>query len=124
MATLKVNGSTGEEVAKEVFWLAWQACGFPMGMGVFQDNPTATKEDVWKNITDMGDYPVPTSIKGEAYADYVFGRMLKLRITYGDDFITISDTPPARAYQSWCPTYPRFLDLLNAAAKILKCSLE
>lgn len=36
---------TGEQVAKRIFWLAWQACGGPFGMGILQNHPGANEDD-------------------------------------------------------------------------------
>ena len=42
---------------KRCFWLAWQACGGPFNMGVLQDKPTATEDDVFNNVADEWDIP-------------------------------------------------------------------
>ena len=74
---VKIKNAKPEEVMKEAFWLAWNACGGPLGMGFLQNKPDATKENIWDNVTVSGDYPMPIN-RGEVYGDYVFGRMMKL----------------------------------------------
>ena len=99
------NKSEVEKVLQEALWLAWQAAGHPMGMGVLQDNPIATRDDVWKNATGRGDYAMATSREGDLHADYVFGRMLKLSLRYDDTRIVVPEQKPTRDYQSWCGEY-------------------
>ena len=84
---IKVNGTvTAEQFAKRAFYLAWQACGGPMGMGVFRDHgPGMTEEQVVSRAVNAGDYggPLPgvTNRAGEIYGDYVFGRMSRWKKT-------------------------------------------
>jgi hypothetical protein len=113
----KVIGASGEAVAKRAFWLAWQACGGPLGMGFLQDNPDATEEDVWANVQSYGDYPAtPARGAGEVYGDYVFGRMMKLGLRFSTDTVG-TDYPdePTPDYQGWCIKYPTHEDLIEAA---------
>ena len=81
---MRIQTKNPEAAVKRAFWLAWQACGGPLGMGVFQDHPDATEDDVWQNVGCQADYPGSTreSRPGEAYGDYVFGRMMKLSIDW------------------------------------------
>ena len=78
-------------LAKEIFWLAWQACGGPLGMGVLQDRGGITKEDVWQNVSISGDYPVSRNKSDSPYADYVFGRMMKFGLKIADGCLDIPD---------------------------------
>ena len=105
-----------EEVVKEACWLAWNACGSPQGMGFFRSKPTASKDDVWNNIQTAGDYPGrgPNAQKS-VHADYVFGRMMKLRLEWDEDGIEIPNTEPQMNYQSWCCVYPTYEALIQAA---------
>ena len=121
---VKVNDA--ETVVKRMFFLAWMACGSPMGMGIFQDRPTSTEEDVWNNVCNAGDYFGMRQKKenGEAYGDYVFGRMMKLRIKYTKDTIDIREDEPDCEYQSWCRFYPTYEALLDAALKELEITAE
>lgn len=111
------NKQQVESVLKEALWLAYCSAGHPVGMGIYQSNPTATKEDVWKNATGIGDYPVATSREGMLYADYVFGRMMKLRINYGKKTIEVPDRELRWDYQAWSRTYKTYADLIDAAEK-------
>ena len=105
-----------EAVVKEMYWLAWQACGGPVGMGVLQENPGADRDAVWGNVRSRGDYPgLAMSGPGMAVGDYVFGRMMKLRLGYGGDWIDLPDRTPTRDYQSWCGEYPTYEALYDAA---------
>ncbi len=111
------NKTEVESVLKEVLWLAWNAAGGPAGMGFLQDSPGATKEDVWKNATGLGDYAMPTSHDGRLNADYVFGRMLKLRLEYSDTHIEVPEHEPRSDYQAWCREYPTYAALFDAVEK-------
>lgn len=102
-------------LAMEIFWLAWQACPGPCGMGIFQNKPSATKDSVWNNITNQGDYPCNFNHPSEPYADYVFGRMMKLGLEIRVDGIEIREFEPRSDYQSWCRTYPTVQKLVDTA---------
>ncbi len=107
-----------EQVVQEAFWLAWKACGGSLGMGRFQDRPGATKEDVWANVSESGDYPykVNDNKPGKVYGDYVFGRMMKLGLEWDETGVTVRDDAPRPDYQAWCRKYPTYEDLVLAAA--------
>ena len=114
---MKILVSDGEKVAKRAMFLAWQASGV-FGMGSLQDRgPSMTEEDVWTNIQTAGDYPTKiNSRSNEAFADYVFGRMMKVGFQYGPDYISWHDKiEPRPSYQSWCLKYPSIHILVNAA---------
>ncbi len=110
-----VNG-TVESVVKNIFWLAWQASEC-LGMGRLQNKPGATIDMVWDNVVTSGDYTVSHDRPGEPSADYVFGRMMKLRLKYDDVSISYPDSEPRPDYQSWCRKYPTYEALINAAMK-------
>ena len=117
---MKKTVESPEAVAKQMMWLAWQACGAPLGMGVLQDAPKATKEDVWQNVITQGDYQGrPPNANGAYYADYVFGRMMKLSLQYDDGTIELPDREPTIDYQSWSRKYPTYESLFNAAVMSL-----
>jgi len=124
-----VKGSTPEALTKRAVFLAWQACGGALGMGAFQDAPSSKEEDVWANIMGAGDYPGdPSDLPGfrhagEAYADYVFGRMMKLCVKYNDAGVEIDGDDWRRDYQAFCGKYPDGRALLTAAAESLGCEL-
>lgn len=98
---------TGEMVAKRMMYLAWQACGGTQGMGFMRNHPEATEDEVWQNVRTRGDYVrIPGQDKpGEVYADYVFGRMMKMGLTYAADSVSWHDSTPRRDYQAWCGVY-------------------
>lgn len=112
-----------ENVAKRAFYLAWKACGGPLGLGHLHDNPVATADDVWKNIVGSEDYPSDGVLKRATrgfHTDYVFGRMMKLYIKIEGDSILIEDDPPPTVdYQAWCGVYPTYQSLIEAAAEEL-----
>ncbi len=122
MATIKCVSP--EAVAKEACWLAFQACGSPLGMGWLQNRPQATKDDVWSNAKHAGDYPGGDALfgckPGELHADYVFGKMMKLSLWWTETEITFRDETPRVDYQSWCRVYPTYLSLVEAAIKSLE----
>lgn len=115
---MKISCQNPEQVVKKAFFLAWEACGGPLGMGIFQDRANVTMEDVWKNVQTNGDYPGgPIRRDGSAYGDYVFGRMMKLNIRYGEDFVEVDDYKPKPDYQAWSRKYKTYQELIEAAIK-------
>ena len=98
-------------VAKEAMWLAWTAAGGPAGMGMFRHNPDANKEAVWGRQGLEPSY---------VNADYVFGRMLKLRFHIRGDTLDIPDDQPCFDYQGWCGKYLTYAALFDAAEKVVK----
>jgi len=108
-------------VAKEALWLAWNAAGGPSGYGFFRDKPSATKEDVWQNAITSGDYSGVRASAERIDADYVFGRMLKLRFRVNGSALDVPDYQPRGDYQGWCHQYSSFAALFDAAeAQALK----
>ena len=115
---MKLTVKNPQEVAKEAFWLAWQACGGPLGMGWLQNNPNANKEAVWQNVSEEGDYQGRfNNDANKPYADYVFGRMMKVGFTIGSDFVEFREETPHPDYQAWCRKYPTYQALVEAAIK-------
>lgn len=104
-----------EQVVKEAFWLAWKACGGPMGLGYLQNNPNATKDAVWENVVNSGDYEHCPNEPNKVSADYVFGRMMKVGFEWDENSITFRDDIPQPDYQGWCKKYPTRKDLVEAA---------
>lgn len=118
-----------EEIVKEMFWLAWQACGGPLGMGILQNNSGADKDAVWNNVQTGGDYPsgpknLMTNFGAEAHGDYVFGRMMKLYVAYDEGQIDMRGFDPTIDYQSWCGKYPTYKALFDASVESLSESTE
>ena len=117
MQKFKVDKKKAEAVAKNIFYLAWKESGV-FGMGILQDRPESSKEDVWSNVCDRGDYPIGrTGEENDYYADYVFGRMMKLMVKLNKKkgVIEMQDSDPRPDYQSWCRKYPSYEALFNAA---------
>jgi len=116
--TFKVKD--GEAVAKRAFYKAWKACGSTSGAGFLQDKPGATEDDVWNNIVRQADYPfMRPQDDGVVMADYVFGRMMKLRIEYNKDSVKVKDEKADVEYQRWAIDYHTYSDLIEAAIKEL-----
>jgi hypothetical protein len=113
---------TPQDVAKRMFYLAWLACGGPLGMGILQDRGSNVKEEeVWKAVYNQTDYPGDTrNTKESIYADYVFGRMMKFGVFIKDDTVRFNDLPLRPDYQAWCRKYPTMTALFGAALESLK----
>jgi len=111
-----------EIFCKRLFWLLWQACGKPFGMGILKDRPNATEDEVWDNIKNSGDYignirHAPSNV---FYADYVFGRMMKINVRILDSHnIEIDDGPYDIEYQMWSDNYPTPQSIVEAVNRSL-----
>lgn len=113
-----VSVSKPEQFVKRMFFLLWQACGGPLGLGVFQDAPEATEDEVFENVKTAGDYP--TKLTKELYGDYVFGRMMKWGCDIREDgSIEIKDREFRPDYQGFSKVYGNNEAIVNAAAKSL-----
>jgi hypothetical protein len=122
----EVTGATGEQLAKRMFKLAWDACGGPSGYGFFQDRgPAMTEDQIWERAIGNGDYPGMGRAKpGRADGDFVFGRMMKLGFLFGDSYVEgCATTTWRRDYQGFCGKYPDFASLAKAAAESLGVAL-
>ena len=121
-----VTGSTGEQLAKRMLKLAWDACGGAFGMGFLQDRGSGVSEDeVWKQAVDGLDYASHQNKPGKVYADYVFGRMMKLSFAWGDGWVEGEDRVGwRRDYQAFCGKYPTFAALVEAAANSLNALIS
>jgi hypothetical protein len=108
-------------VAKEALWLAWNACGGTSGYGFLQNKPDAGKDAVWDGAYNARDYAGGHK-GGEGYvnADYVFGRMMKLRFEIKGDTLEFSDNTPRGDYQAWCYKYPSYAALFDAAKAAIR----
>ena len=113
------------DFAKRLFYLAWKACGRPMGMGVFQDRPNATENEVFQNVLSAGDYAcnMRSGQKG-IYGDYVFGRMMKFGFEVNDGVLVFDDDDYRSDYQGFARTYPNAAALIDATAKSLGVEVE
>lgn len=108
------------DVVKRAMFLAYEACGGPLGMGVFQARNGVTEDDVWKNVTTNGDYagnfaPKVCEEHGAAKGDYVFGRMMKLSCNWEGSDLTYSKNNPTLDYQGWCHKYKTYDKLFSTA---------
>lgn len=116
------------EVVKEAVWLAWKACGGPTGMGFFQDFPGATKDQVWQvamaghDVRVGGEQKMGEASAGRIYADYVFGRMMKLQMGWDNTTseVFVPDHQPRDDYQGWSLRYTSYTMLVEEADKSLK----
>lgn len=108
-------------VAKEAVFLAWRACGGPLGMGVFQDRgPGQSKDAVWNQAYHQLNYASHNGRPEDVHADYVFGRMMKLYFKVDGTAINHSDSECRRDYQAWCGKYPTYAELFDAAEQSVK----
>jgi hypothetical protein len=116
---IKINRESLDAFASRLFYLAWQACGGPLGMGVFQDRPGASEKDVFNNVITAGDYAGAFGRgKNEVYGDYVFGRMMKFGFTILDDgVIQFRNTDFRPDYQGFSRKYPTIEALLKATVE-------
>ena len=106
-----------EDVVKRAIYLAWKSSDV-IGRGVLQDRGEQTEDAVWDNARIKGDYPGAEDRKpqdGHVYADYVFGRMMKIILGWDDKAITYMEDKPRPDYQMWALTYKSYLELLEAA---------
>ena len=119
----KIEGVTGEEFASRLFYVAWQRCGGPLGMGVFQDRgPGMTEEQVVANVKCDGDYPAgfSRSKPGAWYGDYVFGRMMKTGVAFDGNVIDVTPDKPRDDYQGWSRTGFGIPELVGETAMTFK----
>jgi hypothetical protein len=122
----KVISGEVEELAKKYFWLAYEACTSPFGMGILQARDSVTEDQVFENVKTRGDYPggAMGRADGEYYGDYVFGKMMKTGLRIQGQVVEINGAEPRFDYQSWCRSYPTQDALLAAAAKEADVELE
>lgn len=110
---VKVGGKTGEEIAKRMMFLAYEAAQV-FGMGAMQAVDGATEEQVWERIVTNADRLVSTAPRQTTTisADYCYGRMMKIGCEVrGDHIEIIGPSKFTRDYQSWCHKYPTANDL-------------
>ena len=123
MNTLTFNTNVEAiNVASRALFLAYNAAGV-FGMGVFQAQNNKTEQEVFDNVVYKRDYPgqrqTPDMTNFRLYADYVFGRMMKLVINVNNNALKFSDDKPRLDYQSWGSTYKSYDKLFKAAMKEL-----
>ena len=113
-----------EKLVRRIFYLAWKESGV-FGSGHLQDRGSTPTEDVvWRDgVINRSDYPVVAQDPTDSvFADYVFGRMMKLHVTIEGEQIQVgrAGEVPRADYQSWCRTYPTYDALKEAAIKSLE----
>ncbi len=122
-----IECSNPEEVVKEAFFLAYQNAGREMGMGVFQAKSGTTKDDVWNNVTTGAEYggnvfKDRANKPGQAYGDYIFGRMCKLSLKWTETGVDVQESQPRTDYQAWCRVFPSYEALVRKAIENLSKS--
>ena len=119
---MEIQVSNPFDVAKRAMFLAYQAIGSTSGSGFLQAKGGASEDDVWENVSFSGDYPGASRNKvsqdtGEVHADYVFGKMMKLSISWDKELVCIPDSQPSHDYQGWVFKYPDYESLIREAVK-------
>jgi hypothetical protein len=119
------NDADPNAFAKRLFYLAWKACGSPLGMGVFRNRPQATEDEVFQNVLSAGDYACNMrSSETGLYGDYVFGRMMKFGFEVNNGVFEFRDDDFRPDYQGFARTYPNSAALVDATAKSLGVTVE
>jgi hypothetical protein len=120
MKVFKVEGISGEALAKRMLKLAWDASR-TVGLGFLQDRgPGLSEDDLWKRGCDnMG-----RTGGGRVSTDYLFGRMMKLRFEYNEEGIVIGTDVWRPDYQSFCTKYRNLEFLAESAAASFKVITE
>lgn len=109
-----MTGVPMETFIKRLFWLAWLA-SVTLGAGRLRARPNATEDEVWQNVCGQDDYVLNTNKPGKLDADYVFGRMMKLEVTFtATTFEITRGKSPRSEYQSWALVYPSVEQLIEA----------
>lgn len=114
---MKIKSDNPQDLAVRAFYLAYEACGSTQGMGMLQARESVTESQIRENVVNNGDYPIQLgkSPNVRMYGDYVFGRMMKLRIIVQDDGVEVPDDMPRLDYQAWSAKYGTYEDLIEAA---------
>lgn len=117
---MKFQTKDPEAVARRMMFLAYNAASVT-GMGVFRARQGATEDEVWANVIGRGDYggAGPVAKPGRCLADYVYGRMMKLRLEWDAGGVTCPDGDLNYEYQSWAGAYPTYQALFDAAVSDL-----
>ncbi|RJR27728.1 hypothetical protein C4561_01350 [candidate division WWE3 bacterium] len=116
---LKLNFSEYQiKLAKRIFWMAYQTSTV-VGMGRFQARNGVTEDDVWSNVVASGDYSISHNSSDCLYADYVFGRMMKLRVKHTSMGLAILPEKFHQDYQSFSKTYSDPQTLMKLAVESL-----
>jgi hypothetical protein len=110
-------------VASRALFIAYNA-SLVFGMGAFKAQENKTENEVFNNVITKGDYPgklqsIPDMSNCHLYADYVYGRMMKLKMTIVNNTIQFYDDKPKIGFQSWATTYKSYNKLFKLAMKEL-----
>ena len=125
--TITVQGKNAKNLVSRALYLAYLACNKPFGMGFFQaarlQGRTPTEAEVFRCITGQEDYQGWDASNTRLYADYVFGRMMKIGFTLlPDNEIGCNRDLDERLnpeYQGFSHKFPTTRALLDQAAKEL-----
>ena len=110
-------------LAKRILFLAYEASQV-FGMGAFQARDAITEDEVWANTVTKGDYGGFPANDKDIYADYVFGRMMKLSFHVKDNTISYDGNDKTKLdYQSWGAKYKTYSKLFQAAIKSLEMNV-
>jgi hypothetical protein len=110
-------------LAKRILFLAYEASSV-FGMGAFQARDAITEDEVWANTVTKGDYGGFPANDEDIYADYVFGRMMKLSFHIKDNTISYDGIDKTKLdYQSWGAKYKTYTKLFQAAIKSLNMTV-
>lgn len=122
---LKLKKQDVDRFLKRLFYKAYLSSSV-LGMGILQQRPNASEDDVWQNVQGSGDYAINWNTNDKKIrADYVFGRMMKLDTEkISEDEIEITPDKGKPDYQSWCRTYPTTQSLCRAVAQSLDIEIE
>ena len=127
---MRVEVKNPEAVTKRALYLAWKACGDPVGMRTFQDNPNATEDQVWNNVVarnncaSRGFSRRRIKPREGIYGDFVFGRTMHISLQWTDDALELSDSKLRPDLQAWGKVYPTYQALAEAAMASLMTSAE
>jgi hypothetical protein len=119
------SNENATRLAKRMMFLAYEACGGPMGMGFLQARSNVTEEQVWNNVVNNGDYPGgPVNRGGRIYGDYVFGRMMKFGVEIVDNTVSFRTDDLRPDYHAFSGTYRNGEKLAKAALSSLNLTVE
>lgn len=113
-----LNPEDARTFVNEFFYEAWKASTV-VGLGILQDRgPDLTPEDIIRNVFNHSDYSPALELQsyaGSIYADYVFGRMMKvgLNVNLDDCKVLVNDIDCSPDYQSWSRVYETVDQLIN-----------
>ena len=126
---IATGGLDPVHVAKRAYYLAWDNAGPPVGMGILQDRPGSKEDEVWAAVCGSADYPGDFKSAKQnrdgsltVEGDYVFGRMMKLRMRITEDAIEVMDhgRPFDVQYSGFAFKYGDADELISAAIQSLE----